>query len=261
VVKDTRDNYARTYKLIARYCAEHFPSSVRPDGSLILPMASETIKSFLGEMAQSRPDGSVKAISTITGYINVIKFYYAESHIHLEEDIVDYLKEFTNGYKRIVAKKKEDGLMKNFEGKVPIGTLLYNQLAKRALFASDSRSSFSSFVHSFMILCWNLMARSCSIADLRTHHFHWENDSLVIDMSKQKADQSGEKVTPKHVYANPWQPEICPILALALHFFAIAFRRQADDKTKIFLGTPYDVFKKWLPETLQNIALYEYPYH
>lgn len=144
--------------------------------------------------------------------------------------------------------------MKNFEGKVPISFSIYCSLAKVALFASEVRSKFASLVHLFLLLCWNLFSRSCSVADLRTHHFSWDNDCLVVDMSKQKGDQTGDKITPKHVYANPYNPEICIILALALHVFSISFRIDNDDKSKLFMGSPYDVFTKWLPTALIDIA-------
>ena len=33
-----------------------------------------------------------------------------------------------------------------------------------------------------------------------------------------KADQTGEKCTEKHIYANPLEPMVCPFLALAVFF-------------------------------------------
>jgi hypothetical protein len=74
--------------------------------------------------------------------------------------------------------------MKAHEGKVAISFIVYCKLAQEALFAAEIRSHFSVFVHVFMILCWNLFSRSISVCDLRTHHFKWANDMLVIDLSK-----------------------------------------------------------------------------
>jgi hypothetical protein len=136
--------------------------------------------------------------------------------------------------------------MKNYEGKVAVTFQLYCFLGKRSLFAAWDRSSSASFVHLFLILCWNLFARSCSVVELRTHHFSWEQDSLVIDMSRQKADQTGEKNTPKHVFANPYSPELCPILAMGLHFFSVSFRPNNSDRNKVLLGAAYDTFSKWM---------------
>jgi hypothetical protein len=253
VVKRTRDQYRRGLTFIENYCNENISGSCGNDGKLILPMSLLHLEKFLGNMSLPREDGSVKSASTLSGYASVIKFVHKESRVSLSEEIKSYLSQFHKGYKRTVASKKNAGLMKNFEGKIPITFMHYSVLCRKALFASASRSQFSSYVHAYMILCWNLFARSCSVSDLRTHHFNWENDSLVVDMSKHKADQTGEKITPKHVFANPWNPEICPILALALHVFAVSFRPDNDAKSLIFLGTPYEVFTKWLTTALSEI--------
>lgn len=85
------------------------------------------------------------------------------------------------------------------------------------------------------------------------HHLSWSNDSLVIDLSKQKADQTGEKITPKHLFANPYNPSICPILALALHVFSISFRPDNDDKDKLFPENSYNVFSSWLGEAIPKV--------
>ena len=133
-----------------------------------------------------------------------------------------------------MAQKRSSGVMKTFEGKVPLSFQLYCTLSKLALFVNEVRSSFAGFVHLFMILCWNLFARSNNVEELRTEHLSWDNDSLVVNITKHKADQSGEKSTPKHVFANPFNPEICPILALGLHVFTITFRQTGENKTKLF---------------------------
>ncbi len=88
------------------------------------------------------------------------------------------------------------------------------------------------------------------------HHFSWENDSLVVDISKHKADQTGERVTPKHIYANPFIPELCPIMALALHVFGNT--SNDPDVSKLFHGNPYEVFTKWLKAALGLCKIYTF---
>lgn len=53
---------------------------------------------------------------------------------------------------------------------------------------------------------------------------------------------------------NPGQPEICVVLALALHIFGVSFRPDNDDKQKLFVGDPYEVFTKWLSNALEGIG-------
>lgn len=252
VVNSTRKQYASTFKYITKYCAESIPGSVDADGELILPMSTEHLKAFLGDMGAVREDKTIKSLSTLNNYINTIKHYYKErlGDDSMSTEQKNYLKKFSNGYGRVMAQARDRGEMKQKEGKVPVSFSMYQELCRLALFIAATRSAFSSFVHLFLILCWNLFARSCSVADLRTHHFSWENDSLVIDFSKQKGDQTGEHIAPKHIYANPYTPSVCPMLALALHMFSCAFRPDNDDESRVFLGTPYDVFSKWLPTAL-----------
>ena len=55
------------------------------------------------------------------------------------------------------------------------------------------------------------------------HMFHitWENNSLVFRFIKSKGDQTGKnKDQAWHVYANPNNPAVCPVLAMACYIFA-----------------------------------------
>jgi hypothetical protein len=251
VVEQTRKSYQRVFRYITNYFKEKAPIAVIGD-ELILPIADQHLKMFLGDMGADRSDGTVKAKSTMTMYVSVIKFYYRENGIRMSDHMQTYCEDFMQGYRRGIARKKETGIMKNFEGKVPVSMMIYSGLSRLALFASRDRSVHSSMVHLFMILCWNLFARSVSVKDLRTYHFNWENDCLVIDMSRMKNDQAGEKVTPKHIYANPFNPSLCPILALALHCFPL-FRPQNTDREILFVGKAYEVFSRWLNQALKML--------
>ena len=48
-------------------------------------------------------------------------------------------------------------------------------------------------------------------------HIGWSGDAFTVVFPKHKGDQEGEHCLPKHVYANPKSPEICPILAFAVY--------------------------------------------
>lgn len=95
---------------------------------------------------------------------------------------------------------------------------------------------------------------------------------MIVDMSKQKGDQTGERITPKHIYSNPFIPAICPILALALHVLGSVYYTQSNatnnsiepsepantagltsyNSVKLFSGNPYQVFTNWLRDALSN---------
>ncbi|KAG6965523.1 hypothetical protein JG688_00007147, partial [Phytophthora aleatoria] len=49
-------------------------------------------------------------------------------------------------------------------------------------------------------------------------HISWEQDSLDIRFGHAKNDQDGTRSRDaRHIYANPFLPEICPILSLAIY--------------------------------------------
>lgn len=131
---------------------------------LILPLQTEFLEVCLGTLAAPQDHGSVKSKSALNGYMSAIKFTIREAGLPISEDQARLFKSFQDGYKRVVAQKKSDGVMKNSEGKVAITFKIYLQLARLALFVSQIRSAFSSFVHLYMLLCWNLFARSCSVS-------------------------------------------------------------------------------------------------
>ncbi|ETV92137.1 hypothetical protein H310_13391 [Aphanomyces invadans] len=72
-----------------------------------------------------------------------------------------------------------------------------------------------------------------STASVRIDHFTDEGDALGVTFFKSKTDQGGTKRRdPKHLYANPMQPESCCILALAM-FLAC---NSEHDSGKLFPG-------------------------
>lgn len=91
--------------------------------------------------------------------------------------------------------------------------------------------SFQEFIfsHLFMVLCWNLMGRSASVAALNIGHCGWKDDCLTIEYARSKSDRKGHaKGNTKHIYANPEMPEICPILSLAI--YCLCFRKNVSGK-------------------------------
>ena len=56
---------------------------------------------------------------------------------------------------------------------------------------------------------------------MNVNHVQWENDILVFYFTKTKGDQSGDKSgDPWHVYLNPKNPELPPVLALAKYLLS-----------------------------------------
>jgi hypothetical protein len=84
-------------------------------------------------------------------------------------------------------------------------------------------------------------------------HVDWQNDAMLITFAKHKGDQTGEGLgNEKHVYANPLNPTICPLLALAVLVFTK--HRAPNAKQQLFEGTKSeDRFVKILQTVLQLV--------
>lgn len=67
------------------------------------------------------------------------------------------------------------------------------------------------------------------------NHVSWENDSMIIVFPSHKGDKEGRNALPKHVYANPLEPAICPILSFAIYTFTRGYEREGSKMT-LFSG-------------------------
>ncbi len=74
------------------------------------------------------------------------------------------------------------------------------------------------FVWTYSILQWNCMARSVNIGSLGFHNFRAGEDHIVCCCDDTKTDKTGQMCTHKHIYANPLEHTVCPLLALAVFF-------------------------------------------
>lgn len=133
-------------------------------------------------------------------------------------------------------------------GKDPLDITSYRWLAEQIL-----RLSSKEFIitHTMFVFSWNLMCRVNNVIELNLAHMEWRDDSLVVFFSQAKNDQDGEKSqVPKHIYANPLQPEICPILSLAMYFLCYPL---AIDQVKLFPGKdPYNRYAKQIGTLLND---------
>ncbi|OQR94728.1 hypothetical protein THRCLA_22218 [Thraustotheca clavata] len=122
-------------------------------------------------------------------------------------------------------------------GKEPISMDTYQYLAQKML------GSDSTFTRTFMIILWNLMCRSPSSLNIKHDQIKWYNDALCIEFSNMNEDEPGQQY-PRHIYANPVMPWICPILALGMYWSTCQFDRSCD---QLFEGSrQYERFRKEL---------------
>ena len=140
-------------------------------------------------------------------------------------------------------KAAKDGLLDEHESD-PISWTLFQLLLKWAI------EEVNMLVWVFSLLQWNCMSRSRNIGDLAYHNFRTDNDYIKIRYDNTKADQSGDNVKDKHVYANPFNPLVCPILALGI-WFSLESKRLGS-RTSILGLEKYD---REVPSTKYTRAL------
>jgi hypothetical protein len=120
------------------------------------------------------------------------------------------------GWERQLASHKQRGIGKATTGKERMGFQFYKEFA---LLCLRSKSVCHAMTHLTLVLSWNLLCRVSNSVTIRESHLRWINDALGVYYPKMKNDQDGARTHDyRHVYANPLNPAICPILALALYW-------------------------------------------
>lgn len=190
------------------------------------------------------------SFSHVNGHRSAIQYLYSERKVEPSIDAKRIFKETLDGFKRKVADLKMRGEMPQMEGKQPMSQRGYHYLATIAMKQEEDYPLYI-FCHTFLILCWNLIARAVTVGNIMFDHISWDEDALTINIGKQKNDQEGNNGFARHVYANPKNPTVCPVLAMALFVFCDSYRREGSDR-RLF-GSPSstkDRFGKWLAKLL-----------
>jgi hypothetical protein len=112
------------------------------------------------------------------------------SKYDISVEFAENLKIFLKGIKRhVVAKKMEDG-DSGAIGKKKMDFKVYKKICE--LFMAEEGKEYL-FVHCFLTLEWNLMARLESIVHAHYFHITWEDDCLAFHFAKSKNGPDGEK--------------------------------------------------------------------
>ena len=143
-------------------------------------------------------------------------------------------------YKRDIGVKKR-GVMQQKEGKSPYnleGYITINQYLCH-IEPTGQRGTWGEgiFASIFTVLSVNTIGRSDNIDDCLLSNIGWENDALSLRFGATKSDQSGSTTSEiKRLFANPFQPDVCVILKLAVYIFCTR-RTEAVEAMRLFEGT------------------------
>ena len=112
----------------------------------------------------------------------------------------------------------------------------------------------SVFTRVFLCLTWNLICCSKNTTTIHLHHLEWSDDCLHIYFAHMKNDQTGQrKRDPRHIYANPIDPLVCPILSLSIYFSTFSITGTKD--TALFPGkNQYKRFAKYFEFILKKYS-------
>ena len=141
---------------------------------------------------------------------------------------------------RIIMKKianaAQKGIISVKRGKDPLRYREYCELGK-ILLESERDELFG---HAVLTTMWNLMSRVENAVKICRRHIEYKGDSLLFFFGHEKTDHEMRKPgNPRHVYANPYEPAICPILSLGLYFIDVDISSKAEEES-IFPGESQD---------------------
>jgi hypothetical protein len=264
----TKSNYKGKLGQIELYFQKIHPEAL-VEGKLEAPIPAEPLLDFFSYIfigAHERgklngpndiPDKEPDPFSSsqIKGYRSAVVYLYTQKLMKIDPELDGELTAMIEGYDKVINELKRRGLMKPGEGKSALKFQGYEFLSAalaKLKPANNGSWSLCVFMWSYFTLLWNLMSRSDSVDTLMEEHFDWEGDAMKIQEQGHKSDATGKEKYWKHVYANPLNPFICPVLALAVHIFSIA-AHSTNINHKIYDGTnSKDRFGRNLSSTLSK---------
>jgi hypothetical protein len=275
----TKQSYAsKINQALIWFRANHHDFLTEDGRSFQLPIPSGPLLAFFGVLGKAAYDrqhlsGSDKITpdmvepmspSSLQGYRSAIIDLYTNRNLIMDANVSKALTNVLDGYDKLCRQLRLKALMKIKEGKSPIEMSGYRMLAEKLMKAKVDKNntpgekrvatgwSATLFAWTFFVLMWNLMSRSDSVDGLMLQHMEWQGDCLIIEEQGQKGDQKGTDSYGKHIYANPLDPAVCPILSLAILIFCSGFR-PPNGRQQLFIGTNNkDRFGYILMETVRN---------
>lgn len=177
---------------------------------------------------------------------NLYRDYGEQMPVDLTNELKVYFKgckvSYSLGLKATIAKEIQAGDAPIKIGKDPLDFSVYQFLAMQFL-KNSGKHKECIFAHCFFLLCWNLMCRAANTESICLDHIEWKDDCFAVYFAHQKNDQMGEKPRdPRHIYANPLFPHICPLLSLAIFLLCFPI---TDQTIQLFPGKKqYERFRQ-----------------
>lgn len=231
--KQTRAIYTRMLSRLRKglSVAEDVPVESLCETAVLNFITSDSVKE----------DGTLKSGSTPEAYRSALLHYFRNViDTEVPHMYAVVLNKFVKGHKANVATARLDGTMKATEGKDAIDFRTFKELSYRAWTLASVDDAL------FFVLAWNMSCRAGSANDLNLSHIQWREDCLYLTIPKSKTLQRGAQRGMDHsfsIYANPFEPCICCVLALGVKVLCTTMVREGKG---IFNHTQKDTFSDWL---------------
>lgn len=191
--ESTKTQYARKIVVFKSWLRQYYPDVVDGNNNNInyQLMTEEMLTRFFTYVSMKINDDGSKthySFQHTNGYKSAIVDDWKHRENVIPINIVRVFTKFFKGLRRKLSSLKQNGELKMSEGKSPISFEGYRYLCKVSVKWNDNGGdSFTPvFSHLFLTLCWNLMARCNSVANIMFNHISWHADSLSIVFPKHK---------------------------------------------------------------------------
>ena len=191
----TRRQYERKIAHVIAWFKK-FHAEMIDDANEVCPiipgrLTGEVLVEFLGyccmkrdEEGRARDPPVFYSYQHVNGYHSAIVYYMKHMcYVVISQSMTNGLQLFMKGYQRKIEKLKTDGESPIQEGKAPLSFEGVQYLSKKALKSGDM---IGIFAHTFLLLCWNLIARCVSVSTLNYDHISWEEDCMTITFPTHK---------------------------------------------------------------------------
>ena len=179
--------------------------------------------------ANNEPESQLHG--TIKQYITAVNSCWRNVNAKVPELLETLCNKFMEAKRKDEKRKKAAGRIPDGRGRETMSFDLYRELAWYFLKRGNM------FAHLFLILCWNTMVRNCNCDEIVFPNTIWVGDAFGVSVKKTKTNPDGSRDVQKdckHIYANKFMPEVCPILAMALYFLANPFIGNSKSGNKQF---------------------------
>ena len=220
VTKQTRKNYNKATKELKEWVAGNHADLMEDAGGEIDVAAFTANPDIFQEWLLTHKDkrGALKLRHSLTPLRSAWNDYVLKRNKggEVAKGFNQSLTAFFTGMAKHETQKKADGTLTSKEGKDELPHEVLKAIAPRAIKQLAFKAGI--FFFAFLLLSWSLVSRTSNVSHLCFRHLELRGDAIGIRFHRTKTNQKGDIERFKHIFANPFSPSTCPVLALGTYF-------------------------------------------